>query len=185
MSKFKLGDEVTLREDSEWNCEEYSSGNPFGVKGVVQEIREGDPMNIVLVWDNGCTNTYSDKDLDFWEEDNGVPMQEPSETPPVGKIKSTGDSSSYYDLNVSDDLLHRLNTRSEEGRCYIKTEEIIHYLLDDSFPFGTAFKSLVRALQETRGSGKEGNDLNYECNKIKYYADSIVEYYGGEDETYK
>ena len=44
---------------------------------------------------------------------------------------------------------------------------------DNGFDFGNAFKSLVRAFLNTQGSGKEGNDLAYELNKIRYSINKI------------
>lgn len=85
-------------------------------------------------------------------------------------IKSTGGSSSYYDTNLPDWLIERIVERR-----IVKAEEIIEVLFGNDFNFGTAFKSLVRAYGITQGGGKAGNDLTYETNKIKYYADKILE----------
>jgi len=97
------------------------------------------------------------------------------DSPSAGPIKSDGGSSSYYDLSFPEWLLYTLNERHKEGKCYIKTEELIRALFKNDFSFGTLFKSLVRAFQITQGSGKAGNDMNYECGKIHYYADKIKE----------
>lgn len=88
-------------------------------------------------------------------------------------IHSDGGSSSYYDLPIPDELLNKILERKEEGKSYIKTEEIIRYFFDNDFSFGTALKSLVRGFGASKGGGKAGNDLNYEMNKVAYYADQI------------
>ena len=54
-------------------------------------------------------------------------------------------------------------------------EDLAEVIFDNEFNFSTAFKSLQRAYQTTQGKGKEGNDVVYECNKVKYYSDKIVE----------
>jgi len=75
------------------------------------------------------------------------------------KVKSDGSSSSYYTLTVNN--------------INIETEDIIRDVFDNDFDFGNAFKSLVRAFLNTQGSGKEGNDLAYELNKIRYSINKI------------
>ena len=92
-----------------------------------------------------------------------------------GPIKSDGGSSSYYDLPVSEWLLYTLNERQKEGKCYIKTEEMISAFFGNDFSFGTLLKSLVRASGIKIGAGKAGNDMKYETGKIRYYADKILE----------
>jgi len=92
-----------------------------------------------------------------------------------GPIKSDGGSSSYYDLPVAEWLLYTLNERQKEGKCYIKTEEMISAFFGNDFSFGTALKSLVRAWGIKIGAGKAGNDMKYETGKIHYYADKILE----------
>lgn len=88
-------------------------------------------------------------------------------------IQSDGGSSSYYDLPIPGELLSKILEREEEGGAYIKTEEIIRYFFDNDFSFGTALKSLVRGFGASKGGGKAGNDLDYEMNKVAYYADQI------------
>ena len=92
-----------------------------------------------------------------------------------GPIKSDGGSSSYYDLPVSEWLLYTLNERQKEGKCYIKTEEMISAFFGNDFSFGTLLKSLVRAWGIKIGAGKAGNDMKYETGNIRYYADKILE----------
>lgn len=89
-------------------------------------------------------------------------------------IKSDGGSSSYYDIKVPAWLLELLNERQNEGACFIKTEEI-NTMLGNDFNHSTIFKSLVRAIGIENGGGKAGNSHEYECNKIRYYADRMQE----------
>lgn len=91
-----------------------------------------------------------------------------------GAIKSDGGSSSYYDIPVPDWLFDEIYQRRYTENCYIKTEELIE-ILGDSFNQGTILKSLIRLNSLLNGVGKAGNNVEYECNKIIYYANRIKE----------
>lgn len=101
-------------------------------------------------------------------------VKEDSES--TGPIKSDGGSSSYYDLPVAEWLLCTLNERQKEGKCYIKTEEMISAFFGNDFDRGNIIKSLVRCqgLQDGTG-GKAGNSVEYECNKMIYSVNKIKE----------
>lgn len=86
-------------------------------------------------------------------------------------IKSDGGSSSYYDLKLSDKTVAFIQENE-----YVKTEHLIMDIFDNDFDFANSFKSLVRAYAIVKGRGKEGNDIPYEMNKIKYSCDKIKEY---------
>lgn len=92
---------------------------------------------------------------------------------PIGPIKSDGGSSTYYDIEIPAWLLHTLNERQKEGKCYIKTEELIECGFSSDFDAGNVFKSLVRAWGALNGAGKAGNGVDYECNKIVYSANKL------------
>lgn len=111
-------------------------------------------------------------DGEAWEKEFGE-FEEKFKEQSSGKIKSNGGSSSYYDLPISDKLLEALNNRQEDGQCYVKVEDMIDEFFDDSFVWGTMFKSMVRGYLQTKGGGKEGNDLEYELNKVLYYVNKV------------
>lgn len=90
-----------------------------------------------------------------------------------GPIKSDGGSSTYYDIDIPAWLLYTLNERQKEGKCYIKTEELIECGFSSDFDAGNIFKSLVRAWGALKGAGKAGNGVDYECNKIVYSANKL------------
>ena len=90
-----------------------------------------------------------------------------------GPIKSDGGSSTYYDIDIPAWLLYTLNERQKEGKCYIKTEELIECGFSSDFDAGNIFKSLVRAWGALNGAGKAGNGVDYECNKIVYSANKL------------
>ena len=93
--------------------------------------------------------------------------------PRKAPIKSDGKSSSYYDINLSEKTKKFI---AENG--YVKTEHLIYDMFGNDFDFGNAFKSLVRAYGITQGSGKLGNTVEYEINKVIYSANKIEEYKG-------
>ena len=92
-------------------------------------------------------------------------------------IKSDGGSSSYYDIPLSQKILDKILERKEQGRCFIKTEEIIEMLGSD-FDCANILKSSVRAAKTLTGQGKEGNDIPYEARKIIYSGNRLLERFG-------
>lgn len=96
-------------------------------------------------------------------------------TPEVKPIKSDGGSSSYYDLSIPDWLFELIAERKAAGNCFIKTEEMITAFLDNDFDAGNIQKSLIRAHALKNGGGKEGNTIEYECNKMVYSANKMKE----------
>lgn len=97
-------------------------------------------------------------------------------------IKSDGGSSSYYDIELPEWLLHNIFERKSQGQAFIKTEELIDIIFDNDFDAANAFKSLVRAWGSFNGAGKEGNDVGYEVNKIKYSADKLKQRFERKEE---
>jgi len=103
------------------------------------------------------------------------PISTPEATPDVtteggtGAIKSDGGSSSYYDIPIPDWLVGLIVERR-----YIKTEELIE-VLGGNFDEGNILKCLVRINSLRNGKGKEGNSVDYDCNKIIYSANRIKE----------
>ena len=104
-------------------------------------------------------------------DDDAQPF--PPEALKAGPIKSDGGSSTYYDIALPAWLLELILERGVAGKAYIKTEELIEVGFSSDFDFGTAFKSLVRAHGATKGQGKAGNSLSYECKKIHWSVDKI------------
>ena len=85
-------------------------------------------------------------------------------------IPSDGSDGKYYDRTIPQKYLDKWNETKT-----ISAEDLILILFDNDFNFGNSFKSLVRANSFVRGFGKQGNTLEYECNKVHYYTDKIEE----------
>lgn len=183
VSKFKVGDRVELKSEC---FVEFNSMYGYSGGGFIKDMscRDGS-VSVEVQWDE-------DKDYWWYYEDelqavDNIPEIQNSDEPyeqdkeclegtwKPKKIKSDGGSSSYYDLPISDKLLKAINSRNEDGKCYVKTEDLIDELFGNDFDFGTMFKSVVRGYLQTKGEGKAGNDLGYEMNKVVYYANKIKE----------
>lgn len=64
--KFKVGDKVQIRWDSEYHGE--SKSNPMNVPGKVSKAEaqmDEDYHNIEVQWDNGTWNNYRESDLEL------------------------------------------------------------------------------------------------------------------------
>lgn len=173
MKDFEVGDEVVLNKDYYVEGDEIYG---YSIKGVVISDHSGQG-SLLVEWEGAQASWYYSKNkLGYYDkditkiEDIGSVYQTPTTS---GKIKSDGKSSSYYDLKISKQLLQKFIERSESDTCYVKVEELINELFGNDFDFGTLFKSTVRGYLQTKGEGKAGNDLEYEMNKVVYYAEKI------------
>jgi hypothetical protein len=80
------------------------------------------------------------------------------------KVKSDGGSSSYYELTIT-------NKAGESIKC--ETGDVIRALVGNDFDFGNCVKALRRMYLATLGKGKEGTDIPYDCNKVRYFLSEI------------
>jgi hypothetical protein len=85
---------------------------------------------------------------------------------PSSKTKSDGGSSDYYKLGINGNP--------------VEVEDVIYAMVGGDFALGNALKALRRMYLDSKGQGKEGIDMQYDANKIKYFVDSFVERFGGE-----
>lgn len=79
-------------------------------------------------------------------------------------IKSDGGSSSYYELTIT-------NKAGESIKC--ETGDVIRALVGNDFDFGNCVKALRRMYLATLGMGKEGTDIPYDANKIRWFLGEI------------
>mgnify|MGYP000855329586 CR=1 FL=1 len=101
-------------------------------------------------------------------EEKYLTVVEPEEQveEPSSKTKSDGGSSDYYKLEINGNS--------------IEVEDVIYAMVGGDFALGNALKALRRMYLDSKGQGKEGIDMQYDANKIKYFVDSFVERFGGE-----
>lgn len=112
-------------------------------------------------WSNINKRINSRKIDSFIEEYN-----QPSNYTEATKIKSDGGSSDYYKLEINGNL--------------VEVEDVIYAMVGGDFALGNAMKALRRIYLDSKGQGKEGIDMQYDANKIKYFVDSFVKRFGSE-----
>lgn len=112
-------------------------------------------------WSNINKRINSRKIDSFIEEYN-----QPSNCTEATKIKSDGGSSDYYKLEINGNP--------------IEVEDVIYAMVGGDFALGNAMKALRRIYLDSKGQGKEGIDMQYDANKIKYFVDSFVKRFGSE-----
>lgn len=90
----------------------------------------------------------------------------------TSKIKSNGGSSDYYKLTIK---------CASDGTTFdCETGDIIAALVGDNFALGNIVKAVRRMWCDSQGQGKEGIDMQYDANKVKYFVDDFVKRYGEE-----
>lgn len=170
--KFKVGDKVVKSANVTNSADDHGAGWTTAykqfLKGDVCEVTKAVLRGPYNDWDYLVKGPNGDT---FGESQENLELHEETKAP----IASDGGSSSYYDKEIPQWLLNRLIQRNDEGKCFIKTEELIEVLFRNDFSFGNAFKALVRADGVVTGQGKAGNTLSYETTKVQYYANRILE----------
>ncbi len=111
-------------------------------------------------WSNINERINSRKINSFIEEYN-----QPDNYTEATKIKSDGGSSDYYKLEINGNP--------------IEVEDVIYAMVGGDFALGNTMKALRRMYLDSKGQGKEGIDMQYDANKIKYFVDSFVKRFGG------
>lgn len=86
----------------------------------------------------------------------------------AGSVKSDGGSSSYYQLPVPENIIEKIAVNRS-----VEVEDLIEHVFGNDFDYGNILKSLVRCYKAEQGCGKEGNTLEYECNKMNYSINKI------------
>jgi len=81
------------------------------------------------------------------------------------KTKSDGGSSDYYKLEINGNL--------------VEVEDIIYAMVGGDFALGNVIKACRRMYLDSKGQGKEGVDMTYDANKIKFFVDSFEKRFGG------
>lgn len=112
-------------------------------------------------WSNINKRINSKKVDSFIEE-----YSQPNNCTEATKIKSDGGSSDYYKLEINGNL--------------VEVEDVIYAMVGGDFALGNAMKALRRIYLDSKGQGKEGIDMQYDANKIKYFVDSFVKRFGSE-----
>lgn len=110
---------------------------------------------------NGKTWVLNHKDVMVMDSSSVLEEQ------PTTKVKSNGGSSDYYKLTIT-------NKKGETFEC--ETGDVIRCMLGNDFSLGNCLKALRRMYLDSIGSGKEGVDLEYDGNKVKWFTDEFVHF---------
>ena len=148
-SNFEIGDVVQITEASWEHSSEILHKFNFK-KGGAYEVTGVYPSGLISL--KGATATYYP---DYFELFNVGSTQ---------AIKSDGGSSSYYELTIS-------NKTGESIK--VETGDVIRTLVGNDFDFGNCVKALRRMYLATLGMGKEGTDIPYDANKIRWFLGEI------------
>ena len=100
-----------------------------------------------------------------------TPVVVPVTVPTQGNgIVSDGGSSDYYKTVLPKWLLDK---HLKQG--HIMLEDLAEVLFGNDFNYTNVFKAQNRMFSLTQGVGKEGNSIEYDAKKCKYYTDKQVE----------
>lgn len=162
--KFKVGDKVVVVKDTPLV--------PEGWIGYITDIPSTYGYNAHKVGYEEETCSFEEHELELLSAapriPNGVDRDDitPQEVQgsSLNKIKSDGGSSSYYELTIT-------NKAGESIKC--ETGDVIRALVGNDFDFGNCVKALRRMYLATLGMGKEGIDIPYDCNKVRYFLSEI------------
>lgn len=163
MSKFKTGDIVRIVNDTMGYTENFT-----GQESEV--IVENGVCSLLVTYENDYnTNilSFNDSNLELVKAGSDSVIQQSVDEPVqdiTNKIISTGGSSDYYKLNINGN--------------HVETEDVIYAMVGGDFALGNALKALRRMYLDSQGGGKEGVDMSYDANKVKYFVDSFVKRFG-------
>lgn len=168
VSKFKVGDKVVEKATGDVGVISYKADNvgqdcwyiswqSGTCVGYSNSLHECD---FKLVEETDFSYTALQQDM----QGRNVAAITESTSEPTNKITSTGGSSDYYKLNINGN--------------HVETEDVIYAMVGGDFALGNALKALRRMYLDSEGGGKEGVDMSYDANKVKYFVDSFVKRFG-------
>lgn len=164
MSKFKTGDIVRIVNDTMGYTENFTGQESEVI------VEHNGVCSLLVTYENGYNTTslsFNDSNLELVKADDNSVVQQSVDEPAqdiTNKITSTGGSSDYYKLIINGN--------------HVETEDVIYAMVGGDFALGNALKALRRMYLDSEGGGKEGVDMSYDANKVKYFVDSFVKRFG-------
>lgn len=164
MNKFKIGDVVEILNNNHWYSEDFT-GQITEITGVFGDCAEDSCYDVRVDYKNGLRShlTFNEKNLKLIQsadvEESQAEIHEQS-----SKTKSDGSSSDYYKLNINGNP--------------VEVEDVIYAMVGGDFILGNILKACRRMYLDSKGEGKEGVDMQYDANKIIYFANSYVKRFG-------
>ena len=169
MSKFKEGDVVVCE------AEDYNYVT-FQKKYTVIRENFGSP-HFYLVDDEGDESIYSDQYFKLSQEvlttEQVIEQFCTEETPVNAPVVSDGLSTSYYQLKIT-------NKNGDTIDC--EMGDVIRCTVGDNFSLGNVLKAARRMYEASQGRGKKDVSMNYDANKIAYFAKEFADFYGSKNE---
>lgn len=162
MNKFKVGDVVRVVNKSSF----YNQ-----LEGDIIEAGEYEDIYCLFqpqIW-------FAEDELELVAPVASIP---PSLIGSAATSKIDGSNGSYYDNKVPDWLVDQWLVHIGEdasAKVILKAEHVIEFVFNDNFDFGNCYKALVRGIKSLEGCGKSGNTLEYEMDKVIYYANKVKE----------
>ena len=178
MSKFKTGDIVRIDEPvSKFKVGDKVVEKATGDVGVISYKADNVGQDCWYIsWQSGTCVGYSNSlhecdfklveetDFSYTALQQAMQGWNVATSEPTNKITSTGGSSDYYKLIINGN--------------HVETEDVIYAMVGGDFALGNALKALRRMYLDSLGGGKEGVDMSYDANKVKYFVDSFVKRFG-------
>ena len=164
MNKFKIGDVVEILNNNHGYSEDFT-GQITEIIEVFGDRAEGSCYNVRVSYKNGSYThlTFNAENLKLIRsadvEESQAEIHEQS-----SKTKSDGGSSDYYKLEINGNP--------------VEVEDVIYAMVGGDFILGNILKACRRMYLDSKGQGKEGIDMQYDANKIKYFVDSFVKRFG-------
>ena len=180
--KYKVGDKVKVVKQQE-GLEDYEA--PIGSVGEVLEVDGSDTVGLAyFVKSTSFRGCYGiNRDTWWFEEDNlellsnegqdvvnnpnhhtsgGIECIDALRKP----IKSDGGSSPYYFSPLPQHIIEQIVVTGG-----IEIKDIVRYVYDNNADAFNIIKAQKRIIEARKGKGKEGIDMLYDANKIKFFAE--------------
>lgn len=91
------------------------------------------------------------------------------QTPNNMSVKSDGGSSSYYEINLPQKVIDRIVSTGK-----VEVKDIVRYGFGNDFDCGNIIKATKRIYENKQGRGKQGTDVSYDANKIKFFTEELI-----------
>lgn len=164
MNKFKIGNVVEILNNNHGYSEDFTGQSTEIIEVFGGCATDGCYEVRVNYKDGSCTYlTFNEENLKLVRsadvEESQTEIHEQS-----SKTKSDGSSSDYYKLTINGNPA--------------EVEDVIYAMVGGDFTLGNILKACRRMYLDSKGQGKEGIDMQYDANKIIYFANSYVKRFG-------
>ena len=147
---------IYFRGEVDWvkdNYEAYETKDTTACAGIIMDMENWNPPK-------------NDDFIDFSDHNEFI-----KDVPAVKRlpVKSDGGKSSYYEVNCPQWFIDKVNNGS------FMVEDLAEIMYGNDFNYTNILKAQKRMYEMENGGGKEGNTLEYDATKCKYYVDKQLE----------